>query len=188
MPHPVTELMLQRNSSARLSSPAPDRALLNTLFQTAFRAPDHGLLRPWRYLVIENEGLEKLGELFAASALDAEPELSQAKYDKCLKMPCRAPMVIVAIGCIKEDVKVPEVEQMLSAGVGVGYLLLSLQAEGFGGMWRTGPMAYNTKVHEALGLSASERIVGFLYVGTPEGKAKTIPTHDVDTFVKNWPN
>ena len=187
MPHPVTDLLLQRNSSAKLTTPAPDGILLNTLFQTAFRAPDHGLLRPWRYLVVEGEGLDRLGELFVASALKATPDLSQAQQDKFRKMPARAPMVVVAIASIQEQVKIPEIEQVMSAGVGVGYLLLSLQAEGYGGMWRTGPLAYNVDVHNGLGLAPQEKIIGFLYIGTPEGKAKAIPSHDIDTFVKKWP-
>lgn len=187
MPHPVTDLLLKRNSSARLTFPAPDGMLLNTLFQAAFRAPDHGLLRPWRYLVIEGDGLERLGELFVASALRETPELSQVQQDKFRKMPTRAPMVIVAIASTQEHVKIPEIEQVISAGVGVGYLLLSLQAEGYGGMWRTGPLAYNIDVQKGLGLTRQESIVGFLYVGTPEGKSKAIPAHDISTFVKKWP-
>lgn len=187
MPHPVTDFLIQRNSSAKLTSPAPDSGLLNTLFQTAFRAPDHGLLRPWRYLVIEGDGLERLGELFLESALTASPDLPQAQRDKFRKMPLRAPMVIVAIASIEADVKIPEIEQVMSAGVGVGYLLLSLQAEGYGGMWRTGPLAYNVDVAKGLGLTDQEKIVGFLYVGTPEGKAKAIPSHDVNAFVTKWP-
>lgn len=187
MPHPVTELLLQRNSSAVLSAPAPDKALLDTLFQAAFRAPDHRALRPWRYLVIENEGLDELGKLFEASALADDPELPEAKCEKCRKMPSRAPMVIIAIASPQEHEVVPEIEQLLTVGVGVGYLLLALQAEGFGGMWRTGPMAYNKAVHQGLGLAESEHIVGLLYVGTPEGKTKAIPSHEVGEFVKTWP-
>lgn len=187
MPHPVTELLLQRNSSAKLTFPAPDGALLDTLLQAAFRAPDHGLLRPWRYLVIEGDGLERLGELFVASALHESPDLTQAQQEKFRKMPARAPMVIVAIASIQEATKIPEIEQVMATSVGVGYLLLSLQAEGFGGMWRTGPLAYNTETRKGLGLADNETIVGFLYVGTLDGKAKAIPNHDINTFVKQWP-
>lgn len=187
MPHPVTDLLLQRNSSAKLTHPAPGSTLLNTLFQGAFRAPDHGLLKPWRYLVIEGDGLDRLGDLFLTSALKATPDLPQAQQDKFRKMPTRAPMIIVAIASIQEQVKIPEVEQVMSASVGVGYLLLSLQAEGYGGMWRTGPLAYNVDVQKGLGLTHHEQIIGFLYVGTPEGKAKAIPQHDINTYVKKWP-
>lgn len=187
MPHSVTDLLLKRNSSARLTFPAPDGTLLDTLFQAAFRAPDHGLLKPWRYLVIEGDGLDRLGDLFVASALHECPQLSLVQQDKFRKMPSRAPMIIVAIASTHEHVKIPEIEQIMAAGVGVGYLLLSLQAEGFGGMWRTGPLAYNSEIHKGLGLTQQERLIGFLYVGTPEGKAKVVPSHDVKTFVKKWP-
>ncbi|WP_250658529.1 nitroreductase family protein [Alkalimarinus coralli] len=186
MSHPVTEFLLQRNSFARLTSPAPEGELLDTLFQTALRAPDHAMLRPWRYLVIEGDALKRLGDLFASSALNADPDLSPAQQEKCRKMPTRAPMIIVAIASTQENPKVPEIEQIVSVGVGVGYLLVALQAEGFGGMWRTGPLAYNPEVKKGLGLTAEEHIAGFLYVGTPEGKPKAVPTHDVNTYVKKW--
>ncbi len=187
MAHPVTEFLLQRNSSPRLSQPAPSSKQLETIFNAALRAPDHAMLRPWRYLVIQGAGLEELGEIYATSAIAADTQLSHEQQDKFRKMPHRAPMVIVAIAKLQEHAKVPEIEQVISTGVGVGYLLLALQAEGFGGMWRTGPLAYSDHVCRGLGLADNEKIVGFLYVGTPEGKAKPLPQHNVDDFVSHWP-
>ena len=61
----VTDFLLNRSSEPRLESPAPDSTTLERAFSCAARAPDHALLRPWRYLVIEGKGLEALGELFA---------------------------------------------------------------------------------------------------------------------------
>ena len=188
MAHLVTEYLLQRNSFPRLCAPAPDMESLDLIFKGALRAPDHGMLMPWRYLIIEGLAkLQKLGDLFADSALLADPSLSQEQQDKFRKMPLRAPMVIVAIANVKDHPKIPSIERTLSAGAGVGYLLLLLQAEGYGGMWRTGPLAYNQFVRKGLGLSEDEQLVGFIYAGTPEGKTKAIPQHAVDDFVTCWP-
>lgn len=186
MTHPVTAFMLQRNSIPNLSSPAPSGAVLDSIFQSALRAPDHGRLRPWRYLTIEGNALHKLGDLFAESAKTDDPSLSLEQEIKFKKMPLRAPMIIVAVANIQTNHKIPEIEQTVSAGVGVGYLLLALQAEGFGGMWRTGPLAYNKAVHKGLGLTQSEQIVGFLYTGTPKGKIKSIPHLTASDFITRW--
>jgi len=186
MTHPVTAFMLQRNSTPSLSAPAPSGAVLDSIFQAALRAPDHGRLRPWRYLIIEGDSLNKLGDLFAESAKASDSSLSLEQEKKFRKMPLRAPMVIVAIAKVQSHHKIPEIEQTVSLGVGVGYLLLALQAEGFGGMWRTGPLAYNKGVHKGLGLAEGEHIVGFLYAGTPEGKSKSVPQNDMNDFVTRW--
>ena len=186
MTHPVTAFMLQRNSTPNLSAPAPSGGVLDSIFQAALRAPDHGRLRPWRYLIIEGGSLHKLGDLFAESFKANDSNLSPEKENKFRKMPLRAPMVIVAVAKIQAHHKIPEIEQAVSLGAGVGYLLLALQAEGFGGMWRTGPLAYNKDVHKGLGLANEERIVGFLYAGTPTGKPKLIPQNDLSDFITHW--
>ena len=186
MTHPVTAFMLQRNSMPNLSAPAPSGAVLDVVFQAALRAPDHGRLRPWRYLTIEGDALNKLGNLFAESSKTDDPNISIEQENKFRKMPLRAPMVIVAIAKTHTHHKIPEIEQTVSLGVGVGYLLLALQAEGFGGMWRTGPLAYNKWVHKGLGLVDGECVVGFIYAGTPEGKAKSIPQHNIGDFIAPW--
>lgn len=186
MTHPVTAFMLERNSTPTLSAPAPNGRVLESIFQAALRAPDHGKLRPWRYLTIEGGALIKLGGLFADSLKTGDPSITIEQENKFRKMPLRAPMIIVAIASVQAQHKIPEIEQTVSLGVGVGYLLLALQAEGFGGMWRTGPLAYNKGVHKGLGLADSEQIVGFLYVGTPEGKTKAIPQNTTSDFVASW--
>ena len=70
----VTDFLLNRSSEPRLEAPAPDRETLNKAFACAARAPDHALLRPWRYLVVEGEGLEALGELFASTCANNSDE------------------------------------------------------------------------------------------------------------------
>ncbi|MER8125044.1 nitroreductase family protein, partial [Acinetobacter baumannii] len=79
-------------------------------FQAALRAPDHGQLRPWRFLTIEGQGREQLGELFA-QALQNKGEASQAALDKARAMPLRAPLLIVVIAKLQDHFKVPKSEQ-----------------------------------------------------------------------------
>lgn len=179
----VTRFLLNRSSEPRLDSPAPDRAVLDRAFQCAARAPDHALLKPWRYLVIEGDALAKLGDVFAgASANNA----TEKELEKARNAPLRAPMVIVGIASPKPHPKVPEVEQILAAGNGMTLLSLALNDAGFGTMWRTGPAAYAYSVHEELGLGEGELIVGFLYTGSVVAEKPAVPRPQTGEFVEHW--
>lgn len=179
------ELIFSRTSEPRLKTPAPGQAILQDVFACAARAPDHALLRPWRYLVVEGDGLVKLGDVFATAADETDPKAPGA--EKLQAMPLRAPMVIVGITCHQEHPKVPLLEQQLSTGCGMALMLLALEAQGFAGMWRTGAVAYHPAVHRGLGLTANETITGFLYVGTPVSRKPDIPRPQMDDFVSRWP-
>ncbi len=194
----LVELLCQRVSSPRLTEPAPNKQELELVFKSALRTPDHMLLRPWRYLMIEGEARGKLGELFLSAAkrsyeeqASKSPEsnveeITEFKADKLKSMPMRAPMIIVAVASLVDHPKVPHQEQVLSCGVGLGYMLLALQALGYGGIWRTGDMAFNKYVFEGLGLKSNESIVGFLYLGTPVGESKPIPEINLQDHFQTW--
>lgn len=182
----VIDAIINRASEPRLVGPAPDAKTLEQAFACAARAPDHALLRPWRYLVIEGEGLKALGELFAATA-DGQEEVTEAQLEKLHNMPLRAPMIIVGVTRFQEHPKVPDIEQSLSTGAGMGYLLLALQSAGYGAMWRTGPVAYHPVVHEGLGLADNESIAGFLYVGSVASHKPEVPRPATTSFVSRWP-
>ncbi|WP_166261434.1 nitroreductase family protein [Marinobacter salicampi] len=184
--NPVLEAILNRSSEPRLSSPAPDSSQLEDILACAARAPDHALLRPWRYLVIEGAGLEALGELFVEAADDPDDPLEGSR-EKLLKTASRAPMIIVGICSPKQHSKVPFVEQVMSSAVGLGYVLLALESAGFGAVWRTGALAYHPVVHRGLGLGEGEQISGFLYVGSVVSEKSAVPRPDTSTFVSRWP-
>lgn len=186
MSNPIIEFLCQRVSSPRLSDPAPSLELLEGVFQSAFRAPDHKMLHPWRYLVVEGASREQLGEVFVEAARQSGGELTSFQLDKLRAMPLRAPMLLIAIASPVEHPKVPELEQVLSCAVGVGYMLVALQSLGFGGVWRTGEMAYDPYVAKKLGLSARESIVGFLYVGTPTAEPKAPTALKTADYVQLW--
>ncbi len=179
--------LLTRNSAPKLSAPAPSQTVLDTAFAAAFRAPDHAWLRPWRYRIIEGAGLQALGELFVEARLMVDQAMPVEEQQKLKAKPLRAPMIIVVASHVTDHPKVPAVEQHVSAGASAHALLLALHAQGFAAVWRTGSLATNAHVHQGLGFTDNERILGFLYVGTREGKAKTIPVLDQADFVSHWP-
>lgn len=182
----ILELLATRVSHPRLAEPAPSSEQLELVYQAALRTPDHKCLKPWRFLVVQGESLTRLGDLFCQAARIDEGELSEAQEAKYRAMPLRAPMIIVGISKNVEHPKVPLEEQVVSCGVAMGYMLLALQAQGFGGMWRTGAMAVNEHVKEGLGLSNQESLVGFLYLGTPQAEGKKLAPVSSGDYFKPW--
>ncbi|MDH4562626.1 nitroreductase family protein [Pseudomonas sp. BN411] len=180
------DALLNRVSLARLQEPAPDAAQREVLFRAALRAPDHGYLRPWRFLSIEGAAREKLGELFVSAVLAKDPQAPEAATTKARNMPMRAPLMVVVIAKLQAGHKVPEVEQLLSAGCAAHSILLAAHAQGLGAIWRTGDMAYDLTVAAGLGLAENERVVGFLYLGSVEGERRAAPELVPADFVQTW--
>ncbi|KAF1053711.1 MAG: putative NAD(P)H nitroreductase YdjA [Stenotrophomonas maltophilia] len=180
------DALLNRVSHARLSEPAPTAEQLDRLFRVALRAPDHGQLRPWRFLTVQGEARERLGELFAQATLAAQPDASPEALAKARAMPLRAPLLVVSIVRLQDHPKVPEIEQWLAAGCAAHGLVQAAYVEGFGAMWRTGALAFDTHVAAGLGLAANERISGFIYLGTPVGELRRPPVLEPADFVSDW--
>lgn len=176
-----------RVSVPRLEDEAPDDESLQNIFKAALRAPDHGLLRPWRFLVVQSEDRQALGELFAQAARDDDRSVSEQALEKVRSKPFRAPTIVIAIARMTPHPKVPEVEQMVSAGAAVQNMLVAAHAQEVGAMWRTGAMAYHPVVMKGLGLDPNEKIVGYLYLGKTRGRLKSLPALNVDDYFQKWP-
>lgn len=181
------QLLQNRVSIARLIAPAPSTAQLLEIFKAAARAPDHGKLRPWRFLVVEGDGLHSLSGVFVDALTQSTPDISPSIIEKTKNMPFRAPMIIVSIAKCQDHPKVPKQEQILACGAATQNLLNALFALNYGAVWRTGDLAYDNRVKQALGLQALEEIIGFIYVGTPAADIPAAPEVDVASIFEAWP-
>lgn len=181
------EMLHKRRSIGKLRAPAPDAGQRQAIFEAALRAADHAKLQPWRFLVVEGEGLDALGQVYADAMLEADPHLPPEVQASYRKMPTRAPMLVVAIASCHSHPKVPESEQLISAGAAVQNMLNAAFALGVGAFWRTGPLAYHPGVMRRLELGEQERIVGFLYLGTPDGDPGEAKPLDASDFFQPWP-
>ena len=185
----MLDLLLTRQSTPLLIEPAPSTEILAQAFAAAERAPDYGLLRPWRFLTIEGVAREKLGVVFVEAAKTMTAiSLTQSQEKKYLSMPLRAPLVIVVIARLQQHPKTSRDEQLLAVGAATQNLLVALHALGFASIWRTGEMAYTATVLSALGLSQDEQIAGFIYVGTPEKtqRQKKLFQRPLNEFIDQW--
>lgn len=182
----ATELLATRASNGKLRDPAPDEPTLRAILEAALRAPDHGLMRPWRLLLVRGAAREALGEVLCESLLRRKPGAAPEELDRERRKPLRAPLLVVVVARPRPDPKVPELEQLVSAGTLAHGLVLGAQAHGFAGMWRTGPAAYDPEVQRALGLEPGEQIAGFVYLGTPALPAPAIERPRYQDFVREW--
>ncbi|NUP51988.1 MAG: nitroreductase [Catenulispora sp.] len=172
----LIEAILTRRSSTRLLEPGPDRDDLLKLLEVAATAPDHGALRPWRLVLVEGEARHRLGLALAAAAAGAD----SASADRARTKPLRAPLLISVIFCPRQHPKVPEWEQLATAVTLVQYLHLLLHDRGWGAIWRTGDGVDAAQVQACLDLQDDERLLGWLYVGTPDPQARFAPRPEFD--------
>ena len=175
-----------RISIPRVSGPAPTEAELDNMFRAALRAPDHAQLRPFRFLRIEGEGLQRLADLFVAAARENTPELTEEAAAAIRGKALRAPLIIVTISCPIAHPKVPELEQDLAAGCATHAMLIAAHAQGIGAVWRTGPMAEHPVVKQGLGLASNEKINAMLYVGQNSGPQRSLKELQIEDFVQHW--
>jgi nitroreductase len=171
------ELLSTRSSfkAVALTAPGPTAAEIDKLLTIACRVPDHGKLTPWRFIVFEGEARLAAGTAiataFGARNPDAKPE--HLEFER--KRLAHAPLVIAVVSRAAPHVKIPEWEQVLSAGAAAMNLVLAAHALGYGANWITGWYAYDRGVLDALGLAPHERIAGFIHIGTPSGAVADRP-------------
>jgi nitroreductase len=183
------ETLLSRRSvpALQLRDPGPSQAQIDIAIDAASRAPDHGALKPWRFVLIRGAARSRLSELLVRRLQQREPATPAGKLDKARNMPLTAPLVIAVGAHLRHDHKVPEVEQLLSTGAGVMNLLNAFHAQGYGAIWLTGGNAYDPEVAAALGFDAQERCLGFVYVGSmpaQDGSPPRVPVRAA--LVRDW--
>jgi len=180
------ELLLRRESALKLDSPGPSEADLDVMFRSALRAPDHGRLRPWQFVVVGETKREAFGALLADSMARRNPSAPAEELARERAKAMRAPVIVVAVAKLAKGHKIPEFEQLLSAGAAVENIMLAANAQGYGAMWKTGAPAYDATVKDALGIAADSAIVGFLYLGTQVGggiqAARPVPEQCVSVW------
>ena len=173
----------------KMAAPGPDPEQLRAILSAGAAAPDHGKLRPWRFLVVRGEGRDRLGELFAGAVRQANPNASAEEIEKQRTAPLRAPVVIVVIARINLGAvgKIPEIEQICSTAAAAQNMLLAAHAMGLAGKWSTGKNAYDETIRRGLGVADRDHIVGFLYLGSRGGAQMDSPRPRLDDIVSAWP-
>ena len=150
-----------------MTGPGPSPADIETLLTIASRVPDHGKLAPWRFIVFEGAHRLAIGETLAALFQSDHPDATPDQIEFERQRLARAPLVIAVVSRAAPHVKIPEWEQLMSAGAAAMNLVTAAHALGYAAAWLTEWYAYDRRVLEKLGLSSAEKIVGFIHIGTP---------------------
>ena len=172
--------------SRQLGEPGPDAPTLMRMLESAVRVPDHGKRVPFRFLKISGDARLRLGTFLAERALQRDPDVSSAQLDKDRQRFAHAPLVITVVASLRPDPKVPEQEQLMTAGCVCFALLQAAQALGFGAQWLTAWMAFDPEVHAHLGLAEGEQIAGFIHIGTPKVAVPERDRPDPAALLQDW--
>ena len=168
MPDAINLLKTRRSvKPIELTGPGPAAGEVDTLLTVASRVPDHGKLTPWRFIVFDGEARLKAGETIETIFKTDHPEATEDQVAFERNRLARAPLVVAVVSRATPHVKIPEWEQVLSAGAAAMSLVIAAHALGFGTAWITEWYAYDRGVLDALGLASHEKIAGFVHIGRP---------------------
>lgn len=168
--------------------PYPDRGVIEACVAAALTAPDHGVLRPWRFLRIGERGETRLEDAFAAAAREADPVASAETLREARRKASDCPCFLAAIAVLDpEHSFIPESEQWIAVGAALDNFLLAAHAHGFAGTILSGKRVLARAIREVLGLEDYEHLVGFISLGTPTAPPKPRAPSKVADHLQDWP-
>jgi nitroreductase len=163
----IDYLNIRRSTPApQLTEPGPDRAEIEEILRLTVRVPDHGKIAPWRFIVYRGEERKRLGEAALKRALEKTPDLGAEHQEVERTRFTRAPLVIAVVSTAAPHVKIPEWEQVMSAGAVCLNMLFAANAKGYAANWLTEWVSYDETLLPALGVNSGEKIAGFIHIGS----------------------
>ncbi|GAB5378412.1 MAG: nitroreductase [Acuticoccus sp.] len=166
----------------QLGGAGPDADTLDAMLTMAVRVPDHGKLAPWRFILFEGSARDRAGRLMAelAPRKERDAEVAAGLFT-------RAPVVVAVVSTAAPHVKIPEWEQVLSAGAVCLNLLHAASAHGFSAQWLSEWVCYDDEARAALGIAADEKVAGFIHIGTPQVPPTERDRPDVARLLTRFP-
>ncbi len=183
----LARLEARRSAPLRgLVEPGPTPDELERMLRLAARVPDHGRLVPWRFIVIEGDARRALGERLDALYARQDPGLPAAKADMWTLYLLRAPVTVVLVSRPDPAAKVPEWNQVLSAGAAGMGLTVAASALGFATQWLLKWPGRDAEATALLGLTPAEKVAGFIHIGRPVRESEDRPRPALDEVVTYW--
>ena len=181
-PEVLTFLARRRSASAlKLAAPGPDATQVQDLLRLACRVPDHGKLAPWRFILLEAADKDAFADRLEALARARGDERAAGKLGKL-----RTPPMGIAVISAPREADIPEWEQVLSAGAVCMTLVCAAQAMGFGANWITDWYAYDAEARGCLGVAGTEKVAGFILIGSPSEPPRERERPDPAGRVSRW--
>ncbi|MDX8353763.1 nitroreductase [Cognatiyoonia sp. IB215182] len=184
-PQALDFLLTRRSRPAKtLTTPVPDKATIEKLLKAAARTPDHGKLEPWRFIVLTKPALARLATLVGARG--AALGMEEDKIAKAQAQYADADLAIAVISAPKRSEKIPQIEQIYSAGAVCLALLNAALAAGWGANWLSGwPSHERDFIRDGLGLADHETVAGLIHIGTETSAPPERPRPDL-AAITTW--
>jgi nitroreductase len=184
----TVDLLLTRRSAKALTmvEPGPNEEELRTILTAGARVPDHGKLAPWRFIIFRGEARAAFGAELARIHAAAQPGATAEQTEFEANRLTRAPLVVAVISRVTPGIKIPEWEQVLSAGAVCQNMLVAATALGFGAQWLTEWYAFDPQVNTLLGLKENEKVAGFIYLGSESVAKDERPRPVLADITSEW--
>ncbi len=182
------DLLHKRRSvvALNMTEPGPTKDDLEAILRAGMRVPDHGKLSPWRFVIIEGDARLTLGRVLADVFRAGNSGIEQERVEFEAARFARAPVVVCVVSRAQEHAKIPQWEQVLSAGAVCQNMLVAASALGYASQWLTEWYAYDATVQKALGLDGGEKVAGFIYLGTAKEAPQERVRPEFDDVVQHW--
>ena len=184
----TADFLLSRRSIVvrNMTEPGPTDEDLEKILRAGMRVPDHGRLTPWRFIVIRGDARDKMGKVLGEAFRIANPDCIDEQVEIEEERFSRAPIVIAVVSRTIPEHKIPEWEQVLSSGAACQNMLTSALGMGYAAQWITEWCAYDANVKAALGLEPTDKIAGFMYLGSRTEEPTDRQRPEYSDIVSEW--
>lgn len=176
----------QNISPKRLVEPAPRTDQMQAIFRAAAAAPDHGLLVPWRFVLVPQDRRVDLAEVFALALIDRDPgatlEQIESAREKAHRAPCLV-MVIARLGTAEPPI--PTLERMVSVGAAIQNILLCAHSMGFGSGLTSGQAMQSLRMRQLFSLVEGEEAVCCINIGSVSKRKMPRARPEISSFVSS---
>ena len=164
------EALMSRVStgSKRLLEPGPSDNELTLMLEASMTTPDHRGLKPWRFIVVKGEARAALGDVFATAAKRRDPDTKPTEIDRQRDKGANPPITLVVVATLIEDEKVPDYEQLITAGIAAQQVQLAAFSMGYGTILVSGEKVNDAFIKQSLNIADEEIIIGFISMGSVE--------------------
>ncbi|MDD9950371.1 MAG: nitroreductase family protein [Zetaproteobacteria bacterium] len=159
--------LLSRKSAVKLVEPAPGKAEIAKMVEVALTVPDHGLLKPYRFVEVAGDARHGLLEAILADRVGGERGVADtALKERVQRKLFAAPLMLFVISSPMLASKIPVWEQQTTAGC-TGYALtLAAHALGYGAAWKSFPFEVGRAQAKWMGLQPHESVLGWVNLGS----------------------
>ncbi len=157
----------QNISPKRLDEPGPSQQALEQIFRAAAAAPDHGLVQPWRFVMVPQHKRAELAEVFALALIDRAPSATLDQIESAREKAHRAPCLILVVARLGScEPPISKLERMVSVGCAIQNMLLMAHSQSFGSSLTSGQAMHSPRMRELFDLADGEEAICFMNIGT----------------------